>query len=335
MNIKDIAKASGVSIATVSRVINNTAKVGVETRTRVEQAIKQANYRPNSLARELQQKKTNTIGIIMSVAELSNLAVSESINAIADVLKQNGYNMMIVNSRFHSEEEIEFFHTFQEKRVDGVLYFASSFTEKHYELLKNYPIPVVIVGQDYKELNIPCVFFDDYAAAMTATNYLIDKGHRQIGFIGCPLNDVATGIERKKGFEQALNQRNIPLDINNCYTGDFSLESGYLGMETILKKSLLKPTAVFVTTDFMAMGAIKYLIDVGIQVPQDISIIGFDDVNVAAYYNPALTTIHTDKTAIGTISANTLLTMIQDTELTRRKSTVSYSLVERQSVRCI
>jgi DNA-binding LacI/PurR family transcriptional regulator len=333
MNIKDIAKEAGVSIATVSRVINNTAKISVETRRRVEEAIKNANYRPNSLARELQQKRTNTIGVIISVAELGNLALSVALNAIADILNQNGYNMMIVNSRFHVDEEIVFFHTFQEKRVDGILYFATGFSESHYELLKNYPIPIVIIGQNYKELDIPCVIFDDYAAAISATQHLINKGHTEIGFIGCPMYDEATGVERRRGFEQALKKNALALHEENCYTGDFSLLSGYEGMESIINNAKIMPTGIFATTDFMAMGAICCLKDHGFNVPEDISIIGFDDVNVAAYYSPKLTTIRTDKNAIGVIGANTLLKLIQKEELTIKKSIVSYELVERESVR--
>lgn len=335
MNIKDIAKAAGVSIATVSRVINNTAKVNEETKQRVEAAIKSANYRPNSLARELQQKKTNTIGVILSVAELSDFAVSGAINAIADVMKQNGYNLMIVNSRFHPDEEVEFFNTFQEKRVDGILYFASSFTENHHRVLENYPIPVVIIGQEYKNAKIPCATFDDYNASKAATDYLIQKGHKKIGMISCPIYDIATGVERKRGFLDAIHAAGLDFCTSYFYEGNFTLESGYQGMKNICETNEQMPTAIFAATDYMAMGAIRYLTEQGIHVPDDISVIGFDDVNVSAYFNPTLTTIHTDKKAIGFIAAHNLLKLIQKETLVLPKTVVSFSLIERNSVKSV
>lgn len=332
MNIKDIAKASGVSIATVSRVINNTAKVNDETRMRVEEAIKNANYRPNSLARELQQRKTNTIGVILSVAQLSDFAVSDALNAIADVLNSNGYNMMIVNSRFHPDEEIEFFHTFQEKRVDGILYFASTFTENHHRVLENYPIPIVIIGQEYTKLNIPCAVFDDYNAAKKATEYLISKGHSRIGYIGCPMYDYATGVERKRGFEVAMTTNGLTIDEKMQALGNFSLESGYKSMKMIHESNDELPTAVFAATDYMAMGAMHYLKENNIKVPEQVSVIGFDDVSVSEYYNPALTTIRTDKKAIGQIAAVNLLRLIKKEDLETSKTVVSFNLIERNSV---
>lgn len=333
MNIKDIAKASGVSIATVSRVINNTAKVNEETRLRVEEAIRLANYRPNSLARELQQKKTNTIGVILSVAELSDFAVSEALNSIADVLSSNGYNMMIVNSRFHPDEEVEFFYTFQEKRVDGILYFASMFTDNHYKVLENYPIPVLIIGQEYKKLNIPCVVFDDYHSAKHATEYLISNGHHRIGYIGCPLYDFATGVERKRGFEESMKENGLVVDETILAEGDFTLESGYRSMKKIHESCGTLPSAFFVATDYMAMGAMHYLEEMNIKVPEEISIIGFDDISVSAYYNPPLTTIRTDKKAIGQIAAANLLRLIKSESLDRNKTVVNSVLVERKSVK--
>ncbi|MBN2221416.1 MAG: LacI family DNA-binding transcriptional regulator, partial [Vallitaleaceae bacterium] len=148
MNIKEVARQAGVSISTVSRVINHTAKVSPDVKERVEAVIRANNYRPNVLARQLQQNRTNTIGVIMSVEELNMNSLSEAVNSIGDELKTLGYSMLFVNSRFHSEEELEFFHLFQEKRVDGILYFAAGFTPRHYEILENYPIPIVMIGQE-------------------------------------------------------------------------------------------------------------------------------------------------------------------------------------------
>lgn len=333
MNIKEIAKRANVSISTVSRVINDTAKVSKEARERVEIVLKETNYRPNSLARELQQKKTNTIGVLMSAEELNVSSLSESINAIADVLKEHGYNMMLANSRFHSDEEFDFFNAFQEKRVDGILYFASNFTDKHYEILKNYPIPIVMIGQQYRHLDIPYVIHDDFSAARSATEYLIQKGHVDIGFIGCPAYDEAVGVERRKGFQAALDFNKIKVNEDYIAIGDFSLISGYKAMKIINEANTKLPTAIFAATDYMAIGAMSYLFEIGIKVPEDISFIGFDNVNVAEFYNPPLTTIHSDKKTVGNKAATLLLSILNNEEPDIKKYIASYELIERQSVK--
>lgn len=334
MNIKDVANCAGVSISTVSRVINNTAKVSEDARKRVEAVLKETGYRPNSLARELQQNKTYTIGVLICVTELSMSSLSQSINAITDVLKANNYNIMLANSRYHADEELSIFNTFKEKRVDGILYFAAGFAKKHYAMLKNYKIPIVMIGQKSNYIDMPYVIHDDFYAAKTATEYLIQMGHQDIGFIGLPDYDEAAGLERKKGYKLAHEMNNIPLNPSRMTEGDFSIESGYEAMKILLKNPDDRPTAVFATTDFMAIGAISCANEMGLKVPDDISVMGFDDVHVAAFYQPPLTTIHTDTHAVGTKAAELLLSLMDKENPNKiTKYVASYSLMERDSVR--
>lgn len=333
MNIKDIARLSDVSISTVSRVINGTAKVNEDVRLRVEAVINETGYRPNSLAKELQRNRTNTIGVLISVAVLGVNSLGGTINVISDVLKKNGYTMMFANSRFDLQEEIDYFNVFQEKRVDGILYFAVNFTQEHYQLLKNYPIPIVMIGQENPFLDFPCVLHDNYHAAKSATEYLIRQGHRHIGFIGLPEYDAAAGIERKRGFETAMHLNKLEINPGFMSVGDFSIESGYHAMKHIIENNHRLPTAVFASTDFMAMGAMHYLFEKGFKVPEDISIMGFDDVDIAAVYNPPLTTIHSDTNAIGQQAADLLLTILNKEEPKIKKYTANYELKERKSVR--
>lgn len=335
MNIKEVAKRANVSISTVSRVINNTAKVSPEARERVEKVLKETNYRPNSLARELQQNKTNTIGVLMSAYDFDTSSIGKSINAITDILKSNGYNIMLGNSRFHIDEEFEFLKVFQEKRVDGILYFASTFTDKHKEVLENYPIPMVIIGQEYNELDIPYVVYNDFEGAKCATNYIIAKGHQHIGYIGGPSTDQAVGQQRRRGYEEALRESGLPMVKEHEVEGDFTLESGYHCAKQLLSQQLHPITAIVSSTDFMAIGAIRYLNEQGIRVPQDISVIGFDNINVAKYYNPPLTTISTDKEEAGTKASNLLLSILKKKTTKNKHIMVGYDLIERESVRNI
>lgn len=332
MNIKEVARRANVSISTVSRVINNTVKVSPEARARVEAVLKETNYRPNSLARELQQKKTNTIGVIMSAYDFDSMSIGKSINVITDLLKSQGYNIMLGNSRFHVEEEFEFLKVFQEKRVDGILYFASRFTPEHKEVLENYPIPIVMIGQRYNEIDIPYVIYDDYNGARLATEYIIKQGHTKIGFIGCPSYDEASGVMRKQGYEKALQDYKLEAIKEYEVEGDFTLESGYNACKEIISNSEIRPTAIFATTDFMAIGAIRYLNEQGIKVPEEISLVGYDDINVAPYFNPPLTTIRTDKEGVGSKASKLLLNILNKEVNLNRQIVVGSELIERSSV---
>ncbi len=335
MNIKDIARLSGVSISTVSRVINNSAPVNPEVRSRVEAIVEETGYRPNSLAKELQRNETHVIGILLSVGTLELSSIGPTINAISDALQEKGYQIMLANSRFSLEEEIFTFKLFQEKRVDGILYFASEFSDQHYDFLRKYAIPIVMIGQENRKLGFPCVLHDDYHAAYDATRFLIRHGHRRIGYIGIPQSDAAAGEARRRGFDAALKSSKLEQPDAFYALGDFSIESGYVAARQLVTGAPERPTALFVATDFMAIGAIRYLIENGYRVPKDISVIGFDDISVAAYMNPPITTIHTNQQAIGLKAVEMLMTMIGKQMLVTRKHIEPYKIIERSSVSSI
>ena len=334
MNIKEVARRAGVSISTVSRVINNTANVNDETRKRVEAIINETGYIPNSLAKALQQNKTNTVGIILSTSDLSTSSLSHTIDAITDVMKDHKYNIMLSNSRFHVDEELASFNTFKEKRVDGVFYFAAQFTEEHYKTFKNYHIPIVMIGQTNDRLDFPHVVHDDYHGSESATKYLIDQGHKDIGYIGLPSFDEATSGDREKGYKKAMSDAGLSIHPQWITTGDFTLQSGYMAMKDILEKADVRPTAIFATTDIMAIGAMRCIHDHGLRVPDDISIIGFDDVPMAAYTTPSLSTVQSDSYAVGQKAAEILLTMIDSEEEPLVNSYVAkFKIMERESVK--
>lgn len=335
MNIKEVARRAGVSIATVSRVINNTTPVSDDVRKRVEEIINETGYRPNSLAKELQNNKTNTIGVIMSVSVLAITSLGNTINAISDELKGKGYSIMLANSRFDSKEELDFFKVFQEKRVDGILYFAVNFTEDHYQLLRKYPIPIVMIGQENEYLDFPCVLHDNYHAAKHITEHLIQKGHKKIAYIGLPDYDAAAGKERRKGFEAAMRFNQIKIIPEYLANGDFSIESGYNAMKSIFESCEIKPTAIFAATDFMALGVMNYLVEMGFNIPDDFSVVGFDDVDVAAYLNPPLTTIRSDNVAVGRQAAKLLLQILDKKDPDIKKFIANYELKVRKSVKDI
>ena len=331
MNIKDIAARAGVSISTVSRVINHTAPVKEEVRQRVEQILEETGYRPSSLAREMQTNRTNLIGVLISVAELDLSSIGPALNAITDELKENGYHLLLANSRFETSEELDFLKVFQEKRVDGVIYFSPGLTATHYSFLEKYPIPIVLVGQESGKKHLPCIVYGNTQAGAEVAEYLYGMGHRHIAMIGGPEHDKALEI-RHIGFQDALNKHGLTPHTDQVYHGNFTMESGYAAMKQLWTTSHHKPTAVFAASDFMAVGAMAYLHEQGVRIPEDISIVGFDDVNISAFTHPPLTTVHTNSYGVGTLAAKVVLEVINHKKLPVSRYVVDHQLIERKSV---
>ncbi|SHE97289.1 MULTISPECIES: LacI family DNA-binding transcriptional regulator [Caloramator] len=326
LNIRDIAKLAGVSPATVSRVINNSANVNEEKRQRVLEVLEQTGYKPNALARGLLYNKTFTLGVV--VPDISNINFSEFVKGIEKEARQNSYNIILMTSGNEPEREVECFEILKEKRVDGIIFAGTILTDRHKQHLDNSNIPFVVFGQDFEYKSLISINLDNLKASYDAVRYLYSKGIKKVAMITGPLWDKSAGYDRYIGFlkasiENGINQRDLIYK-----DGDFTITSGYENMKKILEQDRVE--AVFAANDFMALGAIKYLLDNNIKVPQDIKVVGFDDNPIAKIYTPSLSTIKIDFYNAGVLAVKAAIKCL-DGIGDEKRIPIEYEIIERQS----
>ena len=327
MTIKEIAKLANVSTSTISRVVNKSGYVKNDVREKIEKLIEETGYRPNAYAKALLQNKSHTIGIILP--KVNSSSSGDTVAGIDDFFAPNGYSLIIGNSNHSVEKEIQLFKLFQEKRVDGIILMATEITKTHEELIKKNGIPTVILGQESFN-STPCVIFDDEFAARELTEYLTSKITKDIAFIGVGEYDVAVGKKRKDGFLKVLKEKNIEITNEFIKTGDFSVESGYKACKEILEKVM--PQAIFSVTDKMAIGAMRYLFEKGLRVPEDIAIVGMGGTDLAKYYHPIITTSKYNYNDLGYEGAKLLFDIIEKSNLRTKKIILSHELLKGESL---
>ncbi|MGD6843137.1 LacI family DNA-binding transcriptional regulator [Bacillus infantis] len=329
LTIKDIAKMAGVSVATVSRVINKSKPVNSEIKEKVERVIRETQFRPNALARGLISKSTNLIGVIFPQI---NYTSAELINGIEEVANRNGYNIILSNTRLDPEMELKSLEIFRDKQVDGIILSAIHTTERHVKLIKENKIPVVVVGQKMSEHHIPWVDVDNYAPVTEMVRYLVRCGHEKIGMIHGPLHDQSAGYSRYKGFIDEMNRQGLPVNRDYLIESNFSSRDGYEAMEILLRKMDL-PTAIVCASDTIAIGSKNCAEDRGYRVPDDFSIAGFDDIELATLVRPQLTTVRVDFESMGSIAMEALLHNIAQPGAETLEHYVDYRLSLRDSVK--
>jgi len=331
LNIKDVAKMAGVSISTISRVINNTAYVSPDVRKRVEAILEETGYRPNSLARELLRNKTDTIGVILPRIDLGTFA--SIFDGISSTLIENGYNILLANTRDFPEEELRYLNLFEEKRVDGILYFATGLDDRHEQTIAKMRMPIVIVGQSGEKVRCPSIYLDSFNAAKDMVSYLVSLGHRRIGCLAVPDHDENVGTMRRKGYLAALKESGIKLDPDLVVIGDFEYDSGERGAKTLMEKSNEKPTAIFCITDRLAISTSGWLIRNGYRVPEDVSVACIDDPSVLSYCNPSVTTMSFDYLDMGKQAARMIIDRIDGHGGDEPAIVMPYTLRTRESTR--
>ena len=320
-------------MSTVSRVINDSKPVNKEKKEKVLKVIKENNFKPNTLARGLIMKKTNVIGVILP--DISNNIFSETVKGIDEVLNKNGYNFILCNSGGIASQEIKYLELLIEKKIDGAILSGVEFTEAHKAFFKVNKLPTIMVGQQPEDLDIPSVDTDSFQAAYEAVKFLIALGHLRIACISGPLRDISAGLKRLKGYEKALADSGIAFTQRYCAQGCFTIDSGFAAMEKILQENAEPPTAVFAADDLMAIGAIDCIIDRGLSVPKDISVMGFDDSKIASAFRPALTTVHQDSFNTGSMAASMLLKKLKGETLENNTIFLPHKIISRNSTRAI
>ena len=330
LNIIDIAKLAGVSKSTVSRYLNN-GYVGTESREKIKKIIEETGFMPQSHAKSLRTGKTNLIGVI--VPKISTETAPRVVQGITEVLSENNYDVLIANTNLSVEKEFEYLNIFKNNQVDGVIFMGTKITPKHRKIMDKLNVPIVVVAQ-YMD-NYPCVYHDDFNAAKYMTEYLIGKGHKNIGFIGVYEEDRSVGLERKNGYIAALNENDLEVDMENLKLGDFSYESGYELSKKLIKKNNI-PTAIFAVTDNLAIATIDCLKDNGLNVPEDVAVVSIGDTRISQVVSPKLTTIHyyykTSGRKSGEIMLELLKNGIKTSKTIKKNIKLSYRLIERNSV---
>lgn len=325
--MRDVAEQAGVSVTTVSHVINNSRPVNPETRTRVEQAMQVLGYHPNVLARSLRRGKTQTIGVILP--DNANPYFAEVARGIEDTSFSQGYSVVLCNSDNNLEKEHLYTNVLIEKQVDGIIFVAAGLSEENINNLQKRGVPSVLVDRQVSGVQLDSVFADNRVGGYLATNHLINLEHRSIACITGP-KGVRSSSERIAGYQQALDAADIPTNPGWVVEGDFQYQSGYSAAQQLIKAGAT-PSAIFACNDLMAIGAYRYAHENQLNIPGDISIIGFDDIRLAEYTNPPLTTIHQSKDRMGALAAEMLLERIANGNLAFRHEIVAVQLVVRSS----
>lgn len=327
-SIKDIASRANVSISTVSRIINNSKYVAPELVERVNSIIEETGYTPDQIARSMVTKKTKLIGVI--IPDISQRFYSTLLSGIEEVTSTYDYNILICNINENLEKEYKYLNILKSMRADGIIIMHEKFSPKVENFLSTVKVPIVLSSVKSRNLNALSVNIDDCKASYDAVEHLIKLGHKKIAMIGGDMEDITTGKNRFAGYRQVLQDHGV--EYNKAYfrIGNFRIDDGYKAMEGILKAPV-RPTAVFVVSDEMAIGAVNCITDKGLTVPGDISVIGFDDIDLASVVKPKLTTVHQPIKEIGRMSAELLINQLENKSINVKEVVINHSLILRDS----
>lgn len=325
--MKDVAQLAGVSTATVSRALMNPEKVSATTRKRVEEAVLEAGYSPNSLARNLRRNESKTIVTI--VPDICDPYFTEIIRGIEDAAMENGYLVLLGDSGQQQKRESSFVNLVFTKQADGMLLLGTALPfDISKPEQKNLP-PLVMACEYAPELELPTVHIDNLTSSFEAVNYLTQMGHKRVAQISGP-KDAALCHFRNQGYQQAIRRAGVPMNATYTMYSDFTFEGGAKAVRKLL--SLPEPpTAIFCHCDVMAIGAIQEAKKLGLRVPQDLSVVGFDDIQFSEYCDPPLTTISQPRYEIGRQAMLMMLDLLKGREIGAASRLLETKLVVRNS----
>ena len=326
--IKEIAKRASVSRTTVSRVINNSGYVSEDAKKRVLKAIEETGYIPSENAKSLRTKKTKVIGVILP--KISTETSSRLVKGLDEVFAKEGYQILLTNTNLDPEKEIEYLRLLKSRHVDGIILSATIINEPLVEEINQLNIPFVTVGQHIS--GISNVLFDDYQAAKDMVYLMIKKGYKEIAFIGVDEEDHSVGYLRKMGYLDAMKENNLPVEESWVQKGIFDVDSGYQCMSQMMKFSIQKPVAVLAVTDRLAIGAIQYMKEAGLSIPDEMAVAGMGASELSRFISPPLTTIDFSIEEVGSKAADLLLEQINGRNSHDKISKIKYRLIERSSI---
>jgi DNA-binding LacI/PurR family transcriptional regulator len=329
ISIKDIARAANVSHPTVSRALSYSPLVKGETAQRIRQIAASLGYRPSAIARSLATKKTKTIGVV--VTTIADPFIADVISGVEETANDHGYSVFLANSNANPDREVKVVHSFHERRVDGILVTASRVGALYVPLLSQLKVPIVLINNqhpDEPDEFIYSVTIDNIKASTQVMKHLIGLGHRRIAYIGDRAG-FQSDTERFAGYRQALAFAGYPFLPELVVHGDGKPEGGHQAMEQLLSLRH-PPTAVFCYNDMSALGALRALYGHGIKVPDDLSLVGFDDLAIASYTSPLLTTVGQPKQQMGSMAMEMMLKLLSGVD-SKTNIKVEGELIIRES----
>lgn len=341
--IKDVALQAGVSVTTVSHVVNGTRFVSPAARERVQAAIQALRYVPSALARSLKSNRTHTVGVM--IPNNSNPCFAEIIRGIEDGCYAAGFSVILCNSDDDPHKQATYVRLLSEKQVDGLIVLSSGSDAGLLQSLRSATMPLVLVDREIEGLESDLVEVNHESGGFLATEHLLQLGHRRIACIAGPA-DLSSARERVQGYRRALHQAGLAVDEALLRSADFTSAGGFEAMASLLAGACAagdahshggsgmhteRPTAVFASNDLMAIGAVCAVASHGLRMPQDLSVIGFDDIALAAHSNPPLTTIAQPKQRTGELAATLLLQRLVEPDRAPQREILQPSLQLRAS----
>ena len=332
--IEDIARKTGVSITTVSRVLNKVSKkyrISERTQELVLRAAKELKYRPNQLARGLRLKKTHTLGLIVpDIANPFFAAITDTIQAAAH---KRGYTLIVCNTNDTLEFEIEQIQVLLSKGVDGMIILPVGQTSDHLKRIKRESIPFILVDRSFENLSASSVVVDNFRGAYEAVSHLLESGHKRIGLIeGIP--NAFTTMERRRGYLAALREYDVSPDSSLMRGKSFRRETGYVETKALLQLAQ-PPSAIFATNDLITLGVLEAIYEKGWSIPQDISVVAFDEIDFNDFLRCPLTVVAQPKERLGEVAVEMLMEEMEKKVESPRHTVLSPTLVKRMSVRSL
>jgi DNA-binding LacI/PurR family transcriptional regulator len=325
--MKDVARLAGVSVQTVSVAINHPTRIAPETRERILAAIDELGYQPLAVARSLRTGSTHTIALVVS--DITNPFFAKMADAVEDHAHEAGYNLILYNTHADPEREQGYLHMAAQRWVDGVLFVTTTDTMNGLDALGAAGIPFLAIDRIPDGYDGPWVILDNKKTGAIAGEHLLDLGHRCLAHISGPL-DLRLSRERLESFEAAIRARGLEPLPHAAGDSTWSCASGYQAMRLLLEAGP-RPTAVFAANDRLAIGATRAMAEVGLRVPEDVSIVGVDDIESAAYQSPPLTTVRQSLPEVATLGTKILLDLLRGEESVRTQVVFEPELVVRGS----
>ncbi|MBX9900872.1 MAG: LacI family transcriptional regulator [Burkholderiaceae bacterium] len=325
--MKQVAEKARVSTTTVSHVINNTRVVSADARERVLSVIDELRYIPSAVARSLKNDKTHTLG--MMIPNNSNPYFAEIIQGIEDESFKLGYNIILCNSYDDPKKQAAYTRVLMEKRIDGLIIVASGSDDELNQLLSDEAIPKVLVDREVPGLAADFIESDHEQGGYLATKHLLELGHTDIACVAGPKTLLPSG-DRVHGYLRALQEANVPFQDEFLAHSDFTSQGGFTAFQQLLALKK-RPSAIFVSNDLMAIGGLCAAQQAGVQIPTELSVVGYDDIALASFSTPRLTTIAQPKYEIGVLTAQVMVARIKNAELPLRREMLQTQLVIRQS----